>query len=333
MITFTHPGFLLLLAVVPPLVYLRHFWPGRGGRLSFSFTIWQKEVFRPAIHLTRFLIATGNVAFWTGIILLILALAGPELVKKEKIYLTRGIDIMFVLDESPSMAARDFAPGNRFEAARSVIKDFVEARDHDPVGLVSFGKDAVLRVPPTLDYPFFLSTLDSLKMMELGNGTAIGMGIAVAVLHLVHSSAREKVIILLTDGENNAGEITPLTSAAIAASLGIKIYTIGIGTNGDVPLEYTDPESERTFRGVYRGVYDKDLLSTIAGTTGGRFFPATSPGVLKNIISSINSVERIEKRSRIKIETRPVHREIILLGFLLVMYNFIVRKGILNEVV
>lgn len=333
MITFTHPTFLLLLALFPPLFYLRHFWHGRGGRLMFPFTIWQKEVFRPGIRLTHFLIFAGNIFFWAGFILLIFALSGPELVKREKIYLTRGIDIMFVLDESPSMAAKDFAPGNRFEAAKSVIRDFVEGRDHDPVGLVSFGKDAVLRVPPSLDYPFFLNRLDSLNVMELGNGTAIGMGIAVASLHLMHSSAGEKIIILLTDGENNAGEVTPVTAAAIASSLGIKIYTIGIGTDGPVPLEYTDPETERTFRGIYKGVYDKDLLEAMASETNGRFFPASSPGILKNIISSINSIERIEKRSRTKIETTPIHREIIFLGFILIMLNFIIRKVILNEVI
>ena len=333
MITFIHPVFLLLLALFPPLFYLRHFWKGRGGRLSFSFTIWQKEIFRPGIRLTHFLIITADIAFWAGLILLVFALSGPELVKREKIYLTRGIDIMFVLDESPSMAAKDFAPGNRFEAAKSVIRDFVEDRDHDPVGLVTFGKDAVLRVPPSLDYSFFLQQLDGLELMELGNGTAIGMGVAVASLHLMHSSAPEKVIILLTDGENNAGEITPVTSAAIAESFGIKIYTIGIGSSGPVPLEYTDPDTGRTFRGLYKGVYDRDLLGVMASETAGRFFPASSPGMLKNIISSINSLERIEKRSKTKIETTPIHREVILLGFLLIMYNFVIRKVILNEVV
>ncbi len=332
MITFNHPVFLLLLALYPPLFYLRHFWKGRGGRLSFSFTIWQKEIFRPELRLTRFLIITGDIAFWIGLIALVFALSGPELVNREKIYLTRGIDIMFVLDESPSMAAKDFVPGNRFEAAKSVIKEFVEGRDHDPVGLVTFGRDAVLRVPPSLDYSYFLEQLGNLDLLELGNGTAIGMGVAVASLHLMHSSASEKVIILLTDGENNAGEITPVTSAAIAASFGIKIYAIGIGSKGPVPLEYTDPETGRTFRGVYKGVYDRDLLESMALETTGRFFHASSPGVLKNIISSINSLERIEKRSKTKIETRPVHREVILLGFVLVMYNFLIRKVFLNEV-
>lgn len=333
MITFIHPGLLLLLSFIPPLIYLRHFWAGRGGRLTFSFTIWQQEIFRPKFRITRVLIMTGNLAFWIGIILLILALCGPELVKKKRVYLTRGIDIMFVLDESPSMAAKDFLPGNRFEAARSVIKDFVQGRDHDPVGLVSFGKNAVLRVPPSLDYGYFLGQLDSMQVMELGNGTAIGMGLAIASLHLKNSSAKEKVIILLTDGENNAGEITPETASAVAASLGIKIFTVGIGSNKEVPLEYTDPETNKTFKGLYKGVYDEKLLNTIAEMTDGQYFPAASPGALKNVISSIDSLERIEKRSRLKIETKPVYREIILVGFILIMYNFFIRKWLLSEVV
>ncbi len=333
MITFIHPGLLLLLSFVPPLIYLRHFWPGRGGRFPFSFTIWQKEIFRPGFGFTRILLFSGTLAFWIGVTLFILALSGPELVKKKKIYLTRGIDIMFVLDESPSMAARDFAPDNRFEAAVKVIEDFVKGRDHDPVGLVGFGKDAVLEVPPTLDYSFFLQQLHSLKVMELGNGTAIGMGIAIACLHLKNSTAKEKIIILLTDGENNAGEITPETAAEIAASLGIKIFTVGLGTNGEVPLEYTDPRTGKTFKGMYEGVYDEALLKKIAEVTKGNFFSAATPGALKNVISSIDSLERIEMRSRLKIETRPVHREIILVGFLLVLYNFFIRKWLLREVV
>ncbi len=333
MITFQHPGFLLLLAFIPPLIYLRHFWPGRGGRFSFSFTIWQKEIFRPQLSFTGILLAVGTLAFWVGTVLLVFALSGPESVKKKKIYLTRGIDIMFVLDESPSMAAQDFSSDTRFEAAKRVIKEFVHGRDHDPVGLVGFGKDAVLKVPPSLDYSFFLQELATSKVMELGNGTAIGMGIAIACLHLKESTAKEKIIILLTDGENNAGEITPETASYIAATLGIKIFAIGIGTNGKVPLEYTNPLTGQTFMGTYNGVYDEKLLKKIAGMTRGRFYSASSQGSLKNVISSIDSMERVEVRSRIKIDTQPIHREIILIGFFLVMSNFFIRKWLLREVV
>ena len=332
MITFDYPGALLFIAVLPPLIFLRHFWRNRGGRLSFSFTIWNKEVFRPTIYLTRIILLTGSLSLWVGLLLLIIANAGPSLVTREKIYLTRGIDIVFVLDQSPSMAGKDFLPVNRFESAKDVIKTFVNGRDHDPVGLVGFGKYAVLRVPPGLDYEHFLDQLDNLQLMELGNGSAMGMGIAVASLHLDRSSAREKIIILLTDGDSNAGEIIPESAAHIAASMGIKIYTVGIGSVGEVPLEFTDPESGKIYRGMYESGYNEAILKEIAEITNGKFFQALSPGALDTVLSSIDSIERIEKRTRLNIKTRPVHRELILIGFILILYDFFLKKWIFREV-
>ena len=126
MITFDYPGMLLLIAILPPLIFLRHFWKNRGGRLSFSFTIWEREIFKPGIYLTNIILFIGSLFLWLGILLLMIANAGPSLVSREKIYMTRGIDIIFVLDESPSMAGKDFLPDNRFESAKDVIKTFVE---------------------------------------------------------------------------------------------------------------------------------------------------------------------------------------------------------------
>ncbi len=332
MITFDYPGGLLLIALLPPLIFLRHFWKNRGGRLSFSFTIWQKEVFKPTIYITKFILFIGSFSLWLGLLLLMIANAGPSLVTREKIYMTRGIDIMFVLDESPSMAGKDFLPYNRFESAKDVIKTFVEGRDHDPIGLVSFGEHAVLRVPPGLDYGHFLERLEGLKLMDLGNGTAMGMGIAVACLHLDESSAKEKVIILLTDGDNNAGEIIPESAAHIAAAMGIKIYTVGLGSVGEVPLEFTDPETGKIYRGMYESGYDEEILKKLSDITNGKFFQALSPGALDTIISSIDSFERIEKRTRLNIKTEPIHRDLILIGFILILFDFFLRKWIFREV-
>ena len=332
MITFDYPGMLLLIAILPPLIYLRHYWKNRGGRLSFSFTIWQKEVFKPGIHISNIVLFIGSFLFWIGFLLLLLANSGPSIVSKEKIYMTRGIDIIFVLDESPSMAGKDFLPDNRFESAKDVIRTFVEGRDHDPVGLVSFGKNAVLRVPAGLDYKHFLEQLEGLELMNLGNGTAMGMGIAVACLHLNESTANEKVLILLTDGDNNAGEILPESAAHIAAAMGIKIYSIGLGSTSDVPLEFTDPTSGKIYRGMYKSGYDEEILKEISEITQGEFFQALSPGALDTILSSIDSLERIEKRTRLNIKTRPIHRELILIGFGLILFDFFLKKWIFREV-
>ncbi|MDA3939541.1 MAG: VWA domain-containing protein [Spirochaetia bacterium] len=332
MITFDFPGMLLFIAILPPLIFLRHFWKNRGGRLSFSFTIWQKEVFKPGIYLSNLILFLSSFLFWIGFLLLLIANAGPSLVSRERIYLTRGIDIIFVLDESPSMAGKDFLPDNRFESAKDVIKTFVKGRDHDPVGLVSFGKNAVLRVPPGLDYEYFLEHLEGLQLMDLGNGTAMGMGIAVACLHLDKSTAKEKVIILLTDGDNNAGEILPESAANIAAAMGIKIYSVGIGSSGEVPLEFTDPETGKIYRGMFESGYNEEILKEISEITRGEFFQALSPGALNTIMSSIDSLERIEKRTRLDINTTSIHRELILIGFILILVDFFLKKWIFREV-
>jgi Ca-activated chloride channel homolog len=332
LITFDYPGMLLLVSILPPLIFLRHFWKNRGGRLSFSFTIWEKEVFRPGIYLSKFILFLGSLLFWLGFLLLIIANAGPSIVTREKIYMTRGIDIVFVLDESPSMAGKDFLPENRFESAKDVIKTFVDGRDHDPVGLVSFGKNAVLRVPPGLDYEYFLKQLNELQLMDLGNGTAMGMGIAVACLHLDESTANEKVIILLTDGDNNAGEILPESAAHIAAAMGIKIYSVGLGSVGEVPLEFMDPVTGKIYRGMYESGYNEDLLKEIAEITNGEFFQALSPGALDTIMSSIDSLERVEKRTRLNINAKPVHREMIIIGFMMILFDFFLKKWIFREV-
>jgi Ca-activated chloride channel family protein len=168
--------------------------------------------------------------------------------------------------------------------------------------------------------------------MSLGKGTAIGMGLAVAALHLKGSSAQEKIVILLTDGENNAGEITPESAAEIAGSLGIKIYAIGVGGEGDVPGEYRDPETGKTFRGIFSGTYDEELLRKIAETTGGRYYSASTPGALETVFRSIDSLEVTEKRIKVKIETIPAYRIFLLLGALSILLYLIVRKALLREV-
>jgi len=332
LITFDFPGMLFVIILLPPLIFLRHFWKNRGGRLSFSFTIWNQEVFKPGIYFSKLILFLGSFFFWLGLLFLIIANAGPSLVTREKIYMTRGIDIMFVLDESPSMGAKDFLPVNRFESAKGVIKNFVQGRDHDPVGLVSFGKNAVLRIPPGLDYDNFLTQLGNLQLLDLGNGTAMGMGIALACLHLKESTAKEKIIILLTDGENNSGEIVPESAAQIAAAMGIKIYSIGLGNSGKVPLEFTDLETGKIYRGIYESAYNEDILKEISNITNGEFYQARSPGALDTIMSSLDSLERIEKRTKLNIKTRPIHRELILLGFILILSDFFLKKWIFREV-
>jgi Ca-activated chloride channel family protein len=271
--------------------------------------------------------------FWVGWLSLIIAASGPVQIERERIFLSRGIDMMIVLDESPSMAAQDFPPVNRFETARNVIRSFVEARDNDPIGLVSFGADAAMRVPPTLDYEGLLGSLEELQIMDLGDGTAIGMGIAVATLHLRSSSAKEKIIILLTDGKNNAGEIRPENSAEIAAGMNIRIYAIGIGDEKETPIEFTDPNTGKVYRGTFEGGFDEELLKKIADKTGGAYFYAGSPGTLQAVFQAIDSIETVEKRLRINVETKSRHRLFIFFGLGLILLDFIIRRFFYREII
>jgi Ca-activated chloride channel homolog len=332
MISFDSPVLLILAAVVPTLFYLAHLWSKRGGHISFSFTIWQREVLSGPKWPTRLLMHFSSLLFWLGLIAMLIALAGPSISERERIYLNRGLDILIMLDQSPSMAAQDFSPENRFETAKTVVREFIDRRRNDALGLVTFGSEAALRVPPTRDYGTLRARLEGLELMELGEGTAIGMGIAVACVHLRHSSAEEKVAILITDGENNAGEISPVSAAKIASEMGVRIYTIGVGTRGEVTIELKDPETENIIRGKIESYYDEELLKQVATLTGGRFFTAGSPGSLKSVFNDIDSLETIQQRVRTNIRTEPIHREIILLSLILLLSSFFLRKIVFREV-
>jgi Ca-activated chloride channel family protein len=329
---FREPIFLALLALVPIGVYFRHFWKRRGGNISFPFHVWGGSGFNPQFRGLRLFRALGILAFWVGATALIVATARPATVERQRVFLTRGIDIMIVLDESPSMAAQDFAPVNRFETAREVIREFVNRRENDPVGLVSFGQEAALRVPPTTHYEEVLRALDGLQIMSLGDGTAIGMGLALASLHLSSSSASEKVVILLTDGENNAGEIFPETAATVAEQLGIRIYAIGIGNTEETRLEFTDPTTGQTFRGTFQGGFDEELLQSVAQTSGGAYFYAGTSGTLASVFDAIDSIETVEKRVRIDVRTTAHHRPFILFGLAAIGLDVVIRKWLLREV-
>lgn len=332
MITFESPALLILLALVPTLLYLNHLWYKRGTHVSFSFTIWQKEVLPKARFIERFILSISTFAFWFGLIALLIAAAGPSVSEKERVHLNRGLDILLVLDESPSMAAQDFSPVNRFETARNVLSEFIDRRNSDSIGIVAFGDQAALRVPPTRDYETLHSRLAGLKIMEMGQGTAIGMGIAVACVHLQHSQAQNKIAILITDGKNNAGEIPPLSAAKIAAEMGVRVYTIGVGTRGEVPIELEDPNTGNIIRGKIDSEYDEGLLQEISRLTGGEFFTATSPGSLESVFNDIDSLETVQQRVRVDIKTEPIHREFILAGFLLLVLTFLIRKILFREV-
>ena len=327
-----NPYTLLLLFAVPVLVWFVFVRRGRGSVVAFSHSIWKGPKFKPPVSFAGFIRGCAVCATIVGTCFFIIALSGPVLVETEKIFLTKGIDMIIALDDSPSMSAPDFGPKNRFESAKEVIKQFVRARENDQVGLVTFGSEASLRVPPTLDYRFLVRTLDSLQIMELGEGTAIGMGIAVAALHLSSSKTKDKVIILLTDGVNNEGSVSPLDAAASAYRMGIRIYTIGIGKEQQFEWTFTDPKTGNHFTGK-SGQFDEVLLKSVAEMSGARYFYAGEPQVLKGVFSEIDSLETAERRVKTVTRNSPVHELFIFWGIVLLCASYALRCTSCREIV
>jgi Ca-activated chloride channel family protein len=325
------PVYLLFLLVLPVLFYLRHVRPSRGGRLVVPFSVSDAITFHPPVTFRVFVIRLTTAMFWAGLILLVLALSGPTRTERERVYLSRGIDIMLVVDQSASMAAQDFRPVNRFETARSVIRRFVEQRPNDHIGLVGFSAEAALRSPPTLNYDHLLRSLDSMELMELGDGTAIGMGLALASLHLQGSEATERVIVLLTDGVNNAGEISPEAAAEVAGEAGIRIYAIGVGSGQEARIEVRDPETGELYRGTVRDSYDQETLEAIAELSDGNYFTAGSAGTLEQIFDAIGTAENTERRVQIRVTRFPLHRPFLIWALALLIADVLIRRFLLGS--
>jgi Ca-activated chloride channel family protein len=326
-----YPQVLLVLIIVALLVYLLYYRKARGGKISFSFSIWKGDRFRAAATPRRVLLIVTRVLFWLGFSILIVALAAPVVIEKQRKYLSRGLDLMVVLDVSPSMSARDVGTITRFDAARKVVRDFISGRENDAIGLVIFGAEAALQVPPTLDYPFLERALDSVQVMALGDGTAIGTGIALAAVHLRDSRAEEKLVILITDGDNNAGDIEPDRAARAAAALSIRIYTIGIGSEGETTIHFVDPESGKEVRGVYQGKLNEELLKRIAEVTGGRYFHSGTLGILNTIFQEIDSLESTVQEVAVFRERHSRHRIFIFLGLGIITLCVIMNKLVIGE--
>jgi Ca-activated chloride channel family protein len=282
-----NPAWLLGLALVPLLVWLHH-RPGRLPALTFSrLPSAAKGTWR--VHAPFYLRLAALAC-------LLVALARPQLGYAWEESLTEGIDIEIVLDISGSMGAEDFQPRNRLTVAKSVMQEFITRRTADRLGLVVFSGTALTRAPLTTDREMLRFLVDSLELNTLPDGTAIGVALANAASRLKESEAESRVIILVTDGVNNAGEIDPASAAAICEGLGIRVYTIGVGTNGQVPVPVTvrDPLTGRSTiqRRLMNVEVDDQLLAAIAERTNGKFFKATDPEALHQVFDEIDDLEK-----------------------------------------
>jgi len=284
---FANPGFLWLLLLVPALVAYR-WWKNRAlvGELRFS-SLQPFDGIRPTLkERARFVPFVSRMA---ALAFLIVALARPQSISNKQNLTTEGIDIVLLLDISGSMLAEDFSP-NRIEAAKQVASDFIDGRQNDRIGLVIFSGESFTQCPLTTDYPVLKSLLQQVKNGMVVDGTAIGMAIANGVNRLKDSKARSKVMILLTDGVNNRGEIDPLTAAKVAATYNIRVYTIGVGAQGEAPYPVPTPFGIR--RQMIPADLDEKTLSTVSEMTGAKFFRATDNRTLKAIYKDIDQLEK-----------------------------------------
>lgn len=295
---FQNPGWLLLFFLLPVLGvigYLRR----KKHKVAMRFPTlelmqqtgggWGARLRHLIVILRGFVIA-----------LLIVALARPQKLLQERQMETEGIDIMMALDISTSMLAEDFRPKNRLEAAKTVASEFIDGRSSDQIGLVVFAGQSFTQCPLTLDYGLLKELLRKVNIElvtggMIEDGTAIGMAIANAVNRLRASHAKSRIIILLTDGQNNRGEIDPVTAASAAKALGIRIYTIGVGTEGTAPYPVRDQWGRITYQQIQVKI-DEDLLRKIADMTGGKYFRATDAEALRRVYAEIDKLEKSKIR-------------------------------------
>jgi Ca-activated chloride channel homolog len=286
-IVFAYPWVLYFLAIIPLMIAWYLF---RGMKVQSSVKYSSLNIFKDVPSTIREKLR--HIPFAVRLIaigLLIVALARPQSFTSGENVTSEGIDIAMVLDISGSMLAEDFKP-NRLEAAKNVIDNFVEGRTTDRIGLVVFSREAFTQCPLTIDYNVLRNLLLDIRSGMIQDGTAIGNAIANGVNRLKESDAKSKIIILLTDGVNNAGEVDPISAAEIAKAFGIRIYTIGVGTRGEAPYPVQTPFGTR-----YQMVpveIDEPMLTKIANITGGEYFRATNNRALEEIYNKIDKLEK-----------------------------------------
>ena len=322
-IEFANPKLLWLLLVVPALIVwyiLRH----KKQEASLSFSDLKGFVKLPKTwkaYLRHMLFALKMAA----LTLLIVALARPQSSSTNSTSNIEGIDIVMAMDVSGSMLARDLKP-DRLTAAKNVASDFVKGRPGDRMGLVIFSGETFTQVPLTTDHGVMLNMLAEMKNGLIDDGTAIGDGLATAISRLKDSEAISKVVILLTDGMNNAGSVDPYTAAEIAKLYGIRVYTIGVGSYGTAPYPVQTPFGTQIQQ--MKVEIDEKLLSSVAGMTGGKYFRATSNQKLDEIYEEIDKLER----SKIEVtEFRRLHEEfypLVAWALALLLLEFLLRKTI-----
>ena len=321
---FASPYYLWLLALIAPMIAY-YVWRVRQGGAAIQISTVE-GVLRAPKSVRYYLRHLPFVLRTAAYALLVVALARPQNIEQNVRTSTEGIDIMLSIDVSGSMLARDFKP-DRITAAKEVAASFISDRVGDRLGLVVFAGEAFTQSPLTTDQSTLQTLLARIRSGLIEDGTAIGNGLATAINRLRESEAKSKVIILLTDGVNNRGEIAPMTAAEIARAQGIRVYTIGVGSRGTAPYPAVDMFGNMTFINQKVEI-DEKTLTEIARLTGGRYFRATDKEKLQAIYDEINQLEK----SRVEVTERITYHELFL-GWVLAALALLTAELLLSNLV
>jgi Ca-activated chloride channel homolog len=323
---FAYPAFLWLLLAVPAIGY--YLW-WRRKKLTVALQFSSLQIFKDIPRTLRERLCNVPIVLrLLAVAFFIIALARPQSVLDKQNISTEGIDIVLELDISGSMMAEDFNP-NRIEAAKQVAAEFIDGRTNDRIGLVVFSAESFTQCPLTTDYPVLKNLLRDVKNGMIADGTAIGLAVANGVNRLKDSKAKSKVMILLTDGVNNRGEIDPITAARIAATYNIRIYTVGVGAQGEAPYPVQTPF------GIRRQMVPVDLdekgLTQVADMTGGKYYRATDNRKLKAIYKEIDQLER----TKIEVTAYKRYSELfgrwLLAGLLAILFEIGLSSTVLRR--
>lgn len=320
-IEFARPEYLYLLILVIPIII---------------FYIYRRKKYIPYLLFSKipeefkkiksFKILIIHIPFFfeiLALVLIIIALARPQSTTKFETTHTEGIDIIIALDISGSMLARDFQP-DRVEASKEIAIEFISGRPYDRMGLVLFSSESFTQCPLTTDRAVLINLFKEVKVGMIEDGTAIGLGLANAVARLKNSDAKSKVIILLTDGVNNTGNIDPITAAELAKSYGIRVYTIGIGTTGMAPYPFKDIFGRTVLQNVPVEI-DEELLKKIAEITGGKYFRATNNQKLREIYNDIDKMEKTIINRNEYTKKQEEYLLLVLISFILLVMSFLFK--------
>ncbi|MBO7315666.1 MAG: VWA domain-containing protein [Paludibacteraceae bacterium] len=325
--SFNNPEYLyLLLLLLPVLAW--YIFKQYQADASLQISSLQKLATLSEKLSTKILFHIPFILRFLALILLIIVIARPTLSNSVRNETTEGIDIVLAMDISGTMLAEDLRP-NRLEAAKRVAIEFIVERPNDNIGLVVFAGESFTQCPLTTDHAVLINLFNGIKYGIIEDGTAIGMGLANAVSRIKDSNAKSKVVILLTDGSNNAGEIAPITAAEIAKTFGVRVYTIGVGTRGMARYPVQTPVGIR-----YQDMpvdIDEDMLRQISGMTGGRYFRATDNDNLKAIYAEIDQMEKTKIAVKEYKKKTEIYLPFAIVAFLLIVVEVILKNTVLKK--